>query len=100
MLGLQVGKRPKSSRDGYWLYAEDKAIVHLTESETHFFNEKQGYFDHAAFQATNLRKLIQILENKGLKFSTSYNPETEMTQVFFKAPSNTGIEVFFENEKS
>jgi catechol-2,3-dioxygenase len=99
VLGLREGNRPNFSSKGYWLYADDKAIVHLSESEEHFNNEKQGYFDHVAFQTTNLEKLIQILEVRKIEFSTVYLPEIEMTQVFLTAPSSTGIEINFENER-
>ena len=99
VLGLREGNRPNFSSKGYWLYADDKAIVHLSESEEHFNNEKQVYFDHVAFQTTNLKKLIQILEVRKIEYSTVYLPEIEMTQVFLTAPSSTGIEINFENER-
>ena len=78
---------------------DDKAIVHLTESDVHFKNEKQGFFDHVAFQSTNLKRFIQTLEEMKIEYSSAYLPEMKMTQVFLKAPSNTGIEVNFDNEK-
>jgi len=98
VLGLREGGRPDFSGKGYWLYAGEEAIVHLSESEAHFRNEKQGFFDHVAFQTTNLDKMIQTLEEREIDYSTVYLPEMNMTQIFFKAPSNTGIEVNFENE--
>jgi len=64
VLGLREGNRPDFSSRGYWLYAGDKAIVHLSESDSHFRNEKQGFFDHVAFQTTNLKQLIQNLEGR------------------------------------
>jgi catechol 2,3-dioxygenase-like lactoylglutathione lyase family enzyme len=99
VLGLQEGKRPNFSSRGYWLYADDRAIVHLSESESHFGNEKQGFLDHVAFQTSDLVKFIQILKDRKVEYSIVYLPEIEMTQVFFKAPSGTGIEVNFQNEK-
>ncbi len=98
-LGLHEGFRPAFSRNGYWLYSDDQAIVHLTESNVHFKNERQGFFDHVAFQSTGLQRLIQTLEDTGIRYSTDYLPEIDMAQVFFKSPSNTGIEVNFINEK-
>ena len=98
VLGLREGNRPNFSSNGYWLYTGEEAIVHLSESEAHFQNEKQGFFDHVAFQTTNLNKFIQVLEDREINYSTVYLPEINMTQVFFKTPLNTGIEVNFENE--
>ena len=99
ILGLREGNRPKFSSKGYWLYAGDMAIVHLTESESRSRNEKQGFFDHIAFQATNLNGFIQTLEDRDIEYTTAYLPEIEMTQVFINAPSNTRVEVNFENER-
>ncbi len=99
ILGLSEGHRPKFSSNGYWLYANDKPIVHLTESEEHFRNEKQGYFDHIAFQSSNLDKLVQLLKIRDVNHSIVYLQEIDMSQVFFKSPSGTGIEINFENEK-
>jgi catechol 2,3-dioxygenase-like lactoylglutathione lyase family enzyme len=99
VLGLSEGMRPNLSSKGYWLYSGDQAIVHLSESKVHLKNEQQGFFDHVAFQSSGLKKLVQVLENMKIKYSTGYVAEQDMTQVFFKAPSDTGIEVNFINEK-
>ena len=76
-----------------------KTIVHLNESESHFSNEKQGLFDHVAFQTSNLVKFIQILKDRKIDHSIVFLTEIEMTQLFFKAPSDTGIEVNFQHER-
>ena len=90
---------PSFSRDGYWLYSGDKPIVHLTESNIHFANEKQGYLDHVAFQLTGLRKLVQTLVELDIRYTTASVDEIGMTQVFFKTPSGIGIEANFLNEQ-
>ena len=99
VLGLREGHRPDFSSKGYWLYSDNKPIVHLTESEKHFENEKQGYFDHVAFQSTDPKNLIHLLEERGVDYSEVYLQEIDMSQIFFKSPSGTGIEVNFEKEK-
>lgn len=99
VLGLREGHRPGFSSNGYWLYFDEKAIVHLSESEKHFKNERQGFFDHVAFQSSELKKLVQLLKKKGIDYSVVYLSELDMSQVFLKSPSGTGIEVNFENEK-
>lgn len=99
ILGLQEGNRPNFSSKGYWLYADNKAVVHLTESETIFDSNKQGYIDHVAVQTSNLKMFIQTLNDREINYTTVYLPEIELTQVFVNAPSNTGIEINFKNEK-
>ena len=71
----------------------------MTESENHFKNERQGFFDHVAFQSSDLKKLVQLLTDRGVDYSIVYLPEIDMSQVFLKSPSGTGIEVNFEKEK-
>lgn len=99
VLKLCEGDRPSFPSKGYWLYAGDHAIVHLTESEKHFQNEKQGFFDHVAFQTSNLKDFIETLKARRIEYSAVYLPEIEMTQIFFKSPLENGIEINFENEK-
>lgn len=98
-LGLREGYRPNFSSRGHWLYAGENAIVHLSESSSHFGAENQGHFDHVAFQTSNLSNFIQVLKEMEIAHSTVYLEEIEMTQVFCKSPSGTGIEVNFQNEK-
>ncbi len=99
LLGLREGHKPKSPVHGYWLYSGDTAIVHLTESQLHFHNERQGYFDHVAFRTTGLKNFIARLEKMEIDYSSSYISEKGITQLFFTAPSATKIEVNFINEK-
>jgi len=100
VLELREGNRPNFSTHGYWLYADGEAIVHLSESDSHCQNEKQGYFDHVAFQTNNLKQIIQNLDDRQVDYSTVYLPEIRMTQLFLRAPSGTGIEINFTAERA
>jgi len=98
VLDLAEGFRPMFSRKGFWLYSEGKPIVHLMESLDHHRNEKQGYFDHFALRATGLTKLIAKLDAAGIGYKMSYLAETDLSQVFCKDPSGTGVEINFPGE--
>jgi catechol 2,3-dioxygenase-like lactoylglutathione lyase family enzyme len=100
LLGLREGDRPDFSSKGHWLYSGEQAIVHLSLCEQHFPNESQSYFDHVAFQTSELPDLLQRLDSAGIKFSSNYVSELGMTQVFLKSPSATGIEVNCLDEKA
>ena len=93
VLGLHEGPRPDFASQGYWLYSADKPIVHLSLSEQHFPNERQGYFDHVAFQTSELQDLLKRLETAGIEYSSNHLSQLGMTQIFLKSPSATGIEV-------
>ena len=90
--------RPGFSTRGFWLYAQDKAIIHLAESQEHHRHEKQGYFDHFALQTTDLGNVLEKLNRTGIKYRTSHVADIGLTQVFFKDPSGTGVEVNSFNE--
>ena len=99
VLGLREGHRPDFASQGYWLYCGDQAIVHLSLSEQHFPNERQGYFDHVAFQTSDIQDLLQRLEAAGIEHSSNHVSELGMTQIFLKSPSATGIEVCASTRK-
>jgi catechol 2,3-dioxygenase-like lactoylglutathione lyase family enzyme len=98
VLGFTEGFRPQFSRAGFWLYSEDKPLIHLFESEEHFSNEKQGYFDHFALRATEITKVLQKLNDSDIKHRTSFLPDIGLAQIFCKDPSGTGVELNFVNE--
>ena len=93
VIGLTLGPRPAFDNPGYWLYAGDDPIVHLSLSQAHFSSEQPGYFDHVAFQTSELQALLQRVESAGLTYSTNRIDASRMTQVFLTSPTGTGIEV-------
>jgi catechol 2,3-dioxygenase-like lactoylglutathione lyase family enzyme len=98
ILGLLDGPRPDFSSKGYWLYADDRPIVHLSQSQQALRGAPTGYLDHVAFRGASLDALLQRLQRQNIEYSTARLDELGMTQVFFKSPSNTGIEVNFIDE--
>lgn len=98
LFNLVEGFRPTFTRAGYWLYADKSPLVHLTESNEHYHNEKQGYLDHVTFQTTGLRKMLTKLEALGIEYETDQLDEIGMTQLFFKDPAGIGLEANFLNE--
>ncbi|WP_163836032.1 VOC family protein [Spartinivicinus ruber] len=98
LFGLVEGYRPNFFRKGYWLYFDEKALIHLTESNKHYSNERQGYLDHIAFQATGLEEFIDKLREFKIKFNIEHLSDIGMTQLFFKDPAGIGVEVNFLHE--
>ena len=98
VLGLTEGFRPEFPRKGFWLYSEEKPIIHLMESLDHHRNEKQGFFDHFALRANGLARVIKRLDAADIKYKLSYMPEIDLSQVFCNDPSGTRVEINFPNE--
>lgn len=99
LLDLEAGPRPGFASFGYWLYAGGEAIVHLSERADSLDDDSQGYFDHVAFRSNGLRELLGKLDRHSIEHATTYLEDRDMTQVFFRSPSNTRIEVNFDGEK-
>jgi catechol 2,3-dioxygenase-like lactoylglutathione lyase family enzyme len=99
VLGLKEGKRPDFAFRGYWLYAGDQPVVHLSESDAHGGDGAQAAIDHVAFRSSGLDTFVQVLAEKEIEYRAVYVPDLDMTQVFFRAPSDTKIEVNFLKEQ-
>jgi len=98
VLGFEEGFRPNFQRRGFWLYAGDRPLIHLIESEQHVAPEGPIYLDHIAFRASDLAGMKDGLDRHGVSYRSSFIKEFNMTQLFFKDPAGTGLEVNFPGE--
>jgi len=98
VLGFTAGFRPNFSQDGFWLYSQDKALIHLVVSSSHHKIERQGYFDHFALRTTGLAKILEQLNTHNIEHTTNHLPDIGLTQVFCRDPSGTRIEIGFPDE--
>ena len=97
VVGLAQGFRPPFDSFGYWLYAGDKCVLHLSEAaadevrHTHLSTT----FDHAAFTCTGRPEMEARLKQRGILFRKGQVPALGITQLFFKDPAGNGIELSF-----
>jgi catechol-2,3-dioxygenase len=98
VVGLTLGDRPPFRRFGYWLYAGDRPVLHLSES-----NEGEARpagaantFAHAAFNCTDRAGFELRLRERGVAFRSAEIPLTRQVQIFFMDPAGNGIELQFE----
>jgi catechol 2,3-dioxygenase-like lactoylglutathione lyase family enzyme len=93
------GFRPDFSQSkGYWLYAEDRPLIHLSVKDVYYGDDIRSHIDHIAFRMTGLRSVADRLEAIGIDFRADYVPEISMTQLFFRDPAGNGLEANFVNE--
>jgi len=100
IVGLKLGHRPPFKNGGYWLYANDKDVLHLSFSKNDITNELHvsSTFDHMAFTAENEMDHINVLKENNIDYIIREVPEIGTRQIFFKDSAGNGIELIFSNE--
>ena len=102
VVGLSVGHRPPFRSFGYWLYAGEQAVLHLSEAGPDENRPAQptGTFDHAAFRCTDRAAYESKLSARGIKYRVAVVPVTQQLQIFITDPAGNGIELNFENQET
>jgi catechol 2,3-dioxygenase-like lactoylglutathione lyase family enzyme len=101
VLGLREGLRPPFGNTGFWLYAGDTAVVHLTQQpagetpRVHAGVGEPHTIDHFAFTASDADTAAAALRTHGVAFEVSRSPVTRQHQFFFLDPAGNGIELNF-----
>ena len=85
VVGLRPGLRPDFQRFGYWLYAGDTDVLHLTEADA---SERQVL--------DVLTTLYHVaLSQHGVLYKVASVPQTQKIQLFFDDPAGNGVELIF-----
>ncbi|NMP30096.1 diguanylate cyclase [Thalassotalea sp. M1531] len=92
---LEVGQRPNFNFDGYWLYCQSQAVIHLTQSDAHSASNSLHYHDHIAFRMQNYQQFKTRLTRLKIDFKEQTVPGTNTIQLFFYDPADGKIEVLF-----
>jgi len=99
IVGLKLGYRPPFKSKGYWLYAKEKDVLHLSSSKDNIKNliNIDSTLDHVSFSANDKSLLMETLEKNNIVFKERYIPEINIDQLFFKDPAGNGIELIFKD---
>ncbi len=102
VLGLAVGERPSFTRKGFWLYAGDEPLVHLTACDAEDSRAAgvaaPGFFDHIAFSCKGLSEVIERLKRFDISYEVDEVAPLKQVQLFVRDPSGVGVELNFVNE--
>jgi catechol 2,3-dioxygenase-like lactoylglutathione lyase family enzyme len=93
VLGLTLGFRPAFRDNGYWLYAGEAAIIHLSEVNEPPVSSKGGTFDHFAIRVMDVSGVTAKLEEIDVAYSRHHLPDVGLTQLFFEDPAGNRVEV-------
>jgi len=103
VLGLEEGFRPDFASRGYWLYANERPLVHLSLGRPPSGPATRGDPDiglnHVAFRSSGVDSLRARLDEHGVPYRLSYVAELDLSQLFFTDPVGTGLEVNFPGER-
>lgn len=84
--GLRVGPRPPFRVDGYWLYLDGRAVLHLVRSSSPALHARPTpRIDHCAFRVDDpqaWQALIDRLRAASMPFQTAEVPLTGERQIF------------------
>ena len=97
VVGLQLGPRPQLTSFGYWLYAGQKDVLHLSEAKPEEGRQTSmpTTFDHVAFTATDYAGTLARLDQLGVKYRLREISDAGQRQIFFSDPAGNGIELNF-----
>jgi catechol-2,3-dioxygenase len=100
VIGLAEGKRPSFKSFGYWLYAGEQDVLHLSETAPGEVRatDINTTFDHAAFTCTNIAAMEKTLLLHQIKYQTRFVTQTGVTQLFFQDPAGNGVELNFTSD--
>ncbi|MBB5014872.1 VOC family protein [Rehaibacterium terrae] len=97
VVGLRVGPRPPFRSRGYWLYAGEHDVLHLTiaPDDEPRAGDTPTTFDHAAFRCRGLDVYRRRLAELGIAYEVDEVPLTGQVQLFLKDPAGNGVELNF-----
>ena len=103
VLGLEEGFRPPFPDPGYWMYAGDAAIVHISPSEpkSSLRTNPDGMgdgLDHFAMWGSGLEDQLTTLKKHGIEYKKQLAGGGKVIQLFFKDPNGVVIELGFDPE--
>ena len=99
VVGLTEGCRPAFERFGFWLYIEDKDVLHLiTPKEGDGRSPQKSSFDHVAFKTTNYQDVLKKLKLINISFEERPIPGMTAHQIFLRDPAGNRVELNFDGD--
>ncbi|MET0274655.1 MAG: VOC family protein [Phenylobacterium sp.] len=93
VLGLIEGYRPPFDFDGYWLYAGDRAIVHMQTADRPVLPSQASALNHFAFDVDALDPILAELDRRAIPYRAIDVPGTKIRQAFLQDPNGVRVEL-------
>lgn len=100
VVGLTSGERPPFQDHGYWLYAGDRAVVHLSATKDGEAGRADAptTFNHVAFSCSGRSAAEKRLAESGVDYRVATVPVSGQTQLFCTDPAGNGVELSFASD--
>lgn len=96
VVGLRQGRRPGFSFSGAWLYAGEKAVVHLVETSRRLDEPSPRLrIAHFAFNATGLADFLDRFEQRNIKPRLGFVRDFGICQVNINDPDGNHLHIDF-----
>jgi catechol 2,3-dioxygenase-like lactoylglutathione lyase family enzyme len=93
VLGLMEGWRPNFPFGGAWLYAGDRAVVHLVELAAPRGPSADAALDHFAFGIDDYDDIVRKLDAAGVDYRATDVPGAPIRQIFIRDLNGVNIEL-------
>jgi len=97
VLGLHEGARPPFRTAGFWLYAGERALVHLTERDRETSVSSTSAFDHCALSCSGMESAVDRLKRHSVAYTIKQVPGSGDAQIFLKDPGGLELELNFRS---
>ncbi len=94
VLGMTVGPRPNQARDGAWMYAGERPLIHISVRDGRPL-EGDSQIDHFAFAATELAGVLARLRENEVAYQCFVISGSGVRQVFCRDPDGNTVEMDF-----
>lgn len=100
VVGLTVGPRAHLDHSGYWLYAGNQPILHLSARPNigNSTAEYKSLFNHISLSCVGLKATVSKLSATKTPYQIVELLDVGQTQVFITDPAGIGVELTFFNE--
>ena len=95
VLGMRQGERPALGFPGAWLYAGERAVIHLVGVTEQPQPEGELRLEHFAFSARGLGEFVARLEQLGIDFKQSRQIGTGNVVINLRDPDGNRLHVDF-----
>ncbi|MES2932215.1 MAG: diguanylate cyclase [Pseudomonadota bacterium] len=95
VLGLTQGYKPPPANSGFWLYAGDSPILHLSVDDAAAPFTNVTTVDHIAFTCVDFAAMRGKLDAMAVDYSFSQRADGGPSQIFLRDLVGNGLELNF-----